>query len=147
MTVARSGDSRSAPTVFTDVRARRSGQCRDMATDPIPDRAEAEAALYAGSLRNYAASSLDPFSLRCWIIRRVMLDLELGHDAAERVCDRVLAKETAEERVLATSADGGRCSHVVGTSQATRRYSIPSMRHATNLFRPSVRTNRWSLRQ
>jgi hypothetical protein len=52
----------------------------------LPDSLE-----YAESLYQYAAQRLDPFSLRCWIIRRLMLDDGLEHPIAEDVFDRVLA--------------------------------------------------------
>jgi hypothetical protein len=63
-----------------------------MSTQLVLSRIEADAASYAASLHNHAACRLDSFSLRCWIIRRLMLDQGLGHDAAERTCDRVLSR-------------------------------------------------------
>jgi hypothetical protein len=46
---------------------------------------------YAESLHGYAAQRLDAFSLRCWIIQRLMLDEGLDHSCAEDVCEHVLA--------------------------------------------------------
>ena len=62
-----------------------------------PSEAVAEAILYARSLHEYAAPRLDAFSLRCWIIQRLMLDLELEHETAERACSAVLSPN---QRVL-----------------------------------------------
>ena len=61
-----------------------------MSTHLLPSRIEPDAAAYAASLHRYAASRIDAFSLRCWIIRRLMLDQGLDHETAERTCDRVL---------------------------------------------------------
>ena len=46
---------------------------------------------YAESLYNYAAQRLDAFSLRCWIIHRLMADDGLEHGYAEELFERVLA--------------------------------------------------------
>lgn len=62
-----------------------------MATQRLPTGIEPDAASYASSLYEYAALRLEAFSLRCWIIRRLMLDQGLEHEAAERTCDRVLS--------------------------------------------------------
>ena len=62
-----------------------------MSTTSAPEKPPPDALEYAESLYDYAAQRLDPFSLRCWIIRRLMLDAGLAHLAAEEVFDRVLA--------------------------------------------------------
>jgi hypothetical protein len=56
-----------------------------------PRGAAADAVLYARSLHAYAARRLDPFSLRCWIIQRLMLDQGLEHETAELVYEEVLS--------------------------------------------------------
>ena len=58
-----------------------------------PSTPSADAVLYARSLHEYAAPHLDAFSLRCWIIQRLMLDLEVEHEAADRACGVVLSAD------------------------------------------------------
>jgi hypothetical protein len=54
-------------------------------TTPVDWRA------YAETLHGYAVPRLDPFSLRCWIISRLMFDLGLDHGLAEELVDDVHA--------------------------------------------------------
>ena len=49
---------------------------------------------HAESLYRYAATRLDAFSLRCWIIQRLMLDDGLGHENAERAFENVVMGTT-----------------------------------------------------
>jgi hypothetical protein len=41
-----------------------------------------DAEAYAESLYAYGSARLDAYSLRCWIVQRLMLDLGLDHDRA-----------------------------------------------------------------
>ena len=59
---------------------------------------------YAESLYRYAGSRLDPYSLRCWIIRRLMLDDGLDHSCAELAFEHVLASKPEREEVRAARA-------------------------------------------
>jgi hypothetical protein len=45
---------------------------------------------YAESMYRYAAERLDAFSLRCWIVRRLMLDDGLGHESAVHAFEHAL---------------------------------------------------------
>jgi hypothetical protein len=70
-----------------------------MCTSPVDSLA------YAESLYEYAAQRLDAFSLRCWIIGRLMADDGLEHECAEELFERVLAsalkkREAQEARRL-----------------------------------------------
>ena len=80
-----------SPPPSTDVPGSPREHCRGMSTAPAEATAPPESLKYAQSLYDYAAQRLDPFSLRCWIIRRLMLDDGLEHVIAEQVVDRVLA--------------------------------------------------------
>ena len=55
--------------------------------------ARADSVAYAECLYRYAAPRLDPFSLRCWIIQRLMLDNGIEHQRAAEVAEYVLSKE------------------------------------------------------
>ena len=61
-----------------------------MSTQSPPQAATGESHAYAESLYVYAAERLDAFSLRCWIIQRLMLDEGLDHECAERAFEHVL---------------------------------------------------------
>ena len=74
--------------VSTDARGSRQDQCEGMSTPPQAARGESFA--YAESLYGYAAGRLNPFSLRCWLIQRLMLDLGLEHGCAEEAVEHVL---------------------------------------------------------
>lgn len=52
---------------------------------------------YAETLYVYAARRLDAFSLRCWIIQRLMLDEGLEHTCAETAFEHVLGTAGAAE--------------------------------------------------
>lgn len=65
------------------------------ATTPI---AAVDSLAHAQSLYEYAAERLDPFSLRCWIIQRLMYDDGLEHECAETMVARVLASASKESR-------------------------------------------------
>lgn len=54
-------------------------------------QAPLESLAYAESLYSYAAQRLDAFSLRCWVIQRLMADDGLEHPSAEELFERVLA--------------------------------------------------------
>ena len=56
-----------------------------------PQIAPLDSLAYATALHDYAAERLDAFSLRCWIIRRLMADDGLEHACAEELFERVLA--------------------------------------------------------
>jgi hypothetical protein len=62
-----------------------------MSTQSLPQASPVESLVYAETLYRYAQRRLDPFSLRCWIIQRLMLDQGLAHPRAERVLESVLA--------------------------------------------------------
>jgi hypothetical protein len=62
-----------------------------MATQSLPQTSPVESLAYAETLYRYARPRLDAFSLRCWIIQRLMLDQGLAHECAERVFESVLA--------------------------------------------------------
>ena len=62
-----------------------------MSTRSRPRSAPVDSHAYAESLYGYAACRLDAFSLRCWIIRRLMFDLGLDHARAEELFERVYA--------------------------------------------------------
>ena len=62
-----------------------------MSTQSVQQTAPVDSLVYAQSLHSYAAHRLDPFSLRCWIIQRLMLDHGLEHACAEDVFEHVLA--------------------------------------------------------
>ena len=62
----------------------------------LPERADSVS--YAECLYRYAAPRLDPFSLRCWIIQRLMLDEGLEHGCAEDVFEDVRAKDRQAAR-------------------------------------------------
>ena len=58
---------------------------------------------YAESLYRYAADRLDAFSLRCWIVRRLMLDAGLEHETAVHAFEHAVeaagpARTTASDR-------------------------------------------------
>jgi hypothetical protein len=61
---------------------------------PIETRTR-EAIPRADLLFHYACGRLDPGSLRCWIIQRLMLDEHLDHEHAEDAYARVIAAERA----------------------------------------------------
>ena len=64
----------------------------------MPRRPEAT---YADQLYDHAAGRLDPDSLRCWIIGRLMLDEGVDHAAAEGAFES--ARSSAHLRDAATS--------------------------------------------
>jgi hypothetical protein len=72
---------------------------------------------YAESLYVYAADRLDPFSLRCWVIRRLMLDEGLEHARAERAFEHAVDVIRRRERA--------RRVRLVGTQR--RRASIGTL--------------------
>ena len=99
----------------TDARSRRAGQSQSMSTHSV-QTARVDSLLYALSLHDYGANRLDPFSLRCWIIQRLMLDHGLDHACAEDVFEHVFARcqrravreksrETQRERPYASIGD------------------------------------------
>lgn len=61
-------------------------------------------ATYAEQLYDYAGGRLDPHSLRCWIIGRLMLDEGLDHAGAEAAFEQ--ARFSALARGAATSTGG-----------------------------------------
>ena len=82
---------------------------------------------YADVLFHYACGRLDPCSLRCWIIQRVMLDEQLDHEHAEDAYERVIATERA---LVARQQRHRRSRH--GTSLRARppiRRFAPPRRH------------------
>ena len=64
-----------------------------MTSDVSAPATPADSVAYAASLYGYAARRLDPFSLRCWVIQRLMLDEGLEHGCAEDVFEEVRAKD------------------------------------------------------
>ena len=62
-----------------------------MSTQSVQQTASVDSLVYARSLHDYAARRLDPISLRCWIIQRLMLDHGLEHGCAEDVFEHVLS--------------------------------------------------------
>lgn len=77
-------------------------------TTPV---APLDSLVYAESLYRYAGNRLDPYSLRCWIIRRLMLDDGLDHSCAELAFEHVLASRPEREdargaRAARTSSRG-----------------------------------------
>jgi hypothetical protein len=64
-----------------------------MTSDISVPATPADSVAYAETLYGYAARRLDPFSLRCWIIQRLMLDEGLEHGCAEDVFEDVRAKD------------------------------------------------------
>jgi hypothetical protein len=90
---------------------------------------------YAETLYVYAGDRLDPFSLRCWIIRRLMLDKGLEHACAERAFEHAVDVVRRRERA--------RRARLVGMRR--RRASIrtlPSLALASTkpIFRSSTRS-------
>jgi hypothetical protein len=69
-----------------------------MTRDLSAPAAPADSVSYAESLYGYAAPRLDPFSLRCWIIERLMLDEGIEHRCAEEIFEYVLSKQPAFAR-------------------------------------------------
>jgi hypothetical protein len=63
-------------------------------TQQLPENSLA----YAESLYRHAASRLDAFSLRCWIIRRLMLDDGLDHQGAERAFEHAVGRSRLAHR-------------------------------------------------
>ena len=69
-------------------------------------------ATYAEQLYDYAAGRLDPHSLRCWIIGRLMLDEGLDHTDAEAAFERARFSELARSAATRTGcAPGPRFRH------------------------------------
>jgi len=60
----------------------------------MPDEPRA----YAAELRDYAGTTLEGWSLHCWLVQRLMLDLELEHDRAAQLTDEVLAQAAPAPR-------------------------------------------------
>ena len=81
---------------FTDARSRRAGQSRNMSTQSVQQTAPVDSLVYAHFLYNHAAGRLDPISLRCWIIQRLMLDDGLEHGCAEDVFEHVASTSEAD---------------------------------------------------
>ena len=68
-----------------------------MSTTSATETAPLGSLEYAESLYDYAAERLDAFSLRCWVIRRLMADDALEHGCAEELFERVLASAAADQ--------------------------------------------------
>jgi hypothetical protein len=71
-----------------------------MSTQSALRTAPVDSLAYAQSLYDYAAERLDAFSLRCWIIQRLMLDHGLEHGCAEEAFDHVLASTSKGDGAL-----------------------------------------------
>jgi hypothetical protein len=69
-----------------------------MSTQSALQTAPVDSLAYAQSLYDYADQRLDAFSLRCWIIRRLMLDEGLEHLCAEEVFEHVLNSALKKDR-------------------------------------------------
>jgi hypothetical protein len=69
-----------------------------MTTGTQAPGASADFASYAESLYRYAGAHLDPFSLRCWIIQRLMLDHGLEHRSAKEIYESVRAQDVGTRR-------------------------------------------------
>jgi hypothetical protein len=69
-----------------------------MSTQPALQTAPVDSLAYAQSLYDYADQRLDAFSLRCWIIQRLMLDEGLEHLCAEKVFEHVLNWALQDDR-------------------------------------------------
>jgi hypothetical protein len=83
---------------------------------------------HAESLYRYAAPRLDAFSLRCWIIQRLMLDDGLGHENAERAFENVVMGTTPYRRrsdapPQGTSRGGTAAAGTAGFPQEESRHS------------------------
>jgi hypothetical protein len=65
---------------------------RDLLSQRIPE----DSLTYADSLYRYASARLDEFSLRCWVIRRLMLDDGLEHESAERAFEHARENGTGD---------------------------------------------------
>jgi len=108
------------------------GSIRGMSTRSIPRSATVDSHAYAESLYGYAAARLDAFSLRCWTIRRLMLDLGLDHGGAEELFEQVDAAGTK-----AVSARPAREAH-----RALRHASIRQPRRSLHNRRRHLRPHR-----
>lgn len=90
MRVVRSGNPEiraAARPLSTDdpLRSQSEAPCMNVAKP-----AQSEGAAYAAGLQRYARGQLEGHALRAWMIRRLMLDLALDHDAAARATDAVI---------------------------------------------------------
>jgi hypothetical protein len=79
------------PLVSADAERRRDGEPQGVSTRSTPQSPPVDSHAYAESLYRHAAFRLDAFSLRCWIIRRLMFDLGLDHGRAEDLFEDVHA--------------------------------------------------------
>ena len=77
-----------------------------MSAEPLSQGIPDDSLTYADSMYRYASSRLDAFSLRCWIIQRLMLDDGLDHESAERAFDYAL--EIARTAAIRRAAGGHR---------------------------------------
>jgi hypothetical protein len=68
-----------------------------MSTQHPPEAVPPNCVAYAHGLHRYAAHRLDDVSLRCWIVRRLMIDEGLDHAAAEAVFERVFEEAGRDE--------------------------------------------------
>lgn len=71
-----------------------------MSTQSSANAARGDSHAYAESLYAYAAERLDPFSLHCWIVQRLMLDEGIEHERAEEAFELVLDRARTAERDL-----------------------------------------------
>jgi hypothetical protein len=109
----------------TDARGLGPGDRLGMSPEPLSQPIPKDSLTYAESLYSYASSRLDAFSLRCWIIQRLMVDDGLEHESAERAFEyaRDIAREASVQRAA--------CSR----RRRIRRPSFAIGRHATSSLR------------
>jgi hypothetical protein len=86
----------------TDAARLRPGDRRRVPSQATPP-ATLDSLAYAESLYHYAGDRLDPFSLRCWIVRRLMLDDGLDHSSAALAFEHVLAAEPEQAGAQAST--------------------------------------------
>jgi hypothetical protein len=104
-----------------------------MSTHSALQTAPVDSLAYAQSLYDYADQRLDAFSLRSWIIQRLMHDDGLEHECAEEAFEHVLASTL--------KADGARDSRE--THRERGRTSTREIRSSANRWtRRHVRPHR-----
>ena len=61
---------------------------------------------HSARLCAYAAPKLDARSLRCWLIRRLMLDDSLDHASAEQIVDELMERASRASAPAVRQPDG-----------------------------------------
>jgi hypothetical protein len=108
----------------------------------------APASTYAAALCAYAAPKLDAWSLRCWLIHRLMRDEGLDHASAELIVDQLLVRARCASASVPRlgTARGGRPSvqrlrtrlHRIHTHRYPRRGQVDAAHAGSSVSSPSA---------